>query len=66
MPDSHPRRKESFDDEAIIELTALITLQNFSSKFNAALDVFLQGFCASALPLEPDAPGATASNRGVI
>jgi len=35
-----------FDDDAIIELTALVAFQNMSSKFNAALGVKPQGFCA--------------------
>lgn len=39
------RLKEHFDDDAIIELTALIAFQNLSSKFNAALAVPAQGFC---------------------
>lgn len=39
------RLKSHFDDEAIIELTALIAFQNLSSKFNSALDVSAQGFC---------------------
>lgn len=37
-----------FDDDAIIELTALIAFQNSSSKFNAALGVEFQGFCPTA------------------
>lgn len=37
--------KTWFDDDAIVELTALIAFQNLSSKFNAALDVPPQGFC---------------------
>jgi len=37
--------KAQFDDDAIVELTALIAFQNMSSKFNAALDVPPQGFC---------------------
>ncbi len=37
--------KEHFDDDAIVELTALIAYQNMSSKFNAALGVPAQGFC---------------------
>ena len=37
--------KEHFDDDAVIELTALIAFQNLSSKFNAALGVPPQGFC---------------------
>jgi AhpD family alkylhydroperoxidase len=39
------RLKRQFDDDAIVELTALIAFQNLSSKFNAALDVPPQGFC---------------------
>jgi AhpD family alkylhydroperoxidase len=47
--DEHFRRlREYFDEEAIIELTALIAFQNLSSKFNAALGVAPQGFCAIA------------------
>ncbi len=38
--------RQHFDDEAIIELTGLIGFQNMSSKFNAALAVEPQGFCA--------------------
>ena len=34
-----------FDDDGVVELTALITFQNLSSKFNEALDVPPQGFC---------------------
>jgi len=34
-----------FDDDAVIELSALIAFQNMSSKFNAALAVPPQGFC---------------------
>jgi len=34
-----------FDEDAIVELTALIAFQNLSSKFNSALDAPAQGFC---------------------
>ena len=37
--------KQYFDDDALVELTALIGFQNLSSKFNSALDVPPQGFC---------------------
>ncbi len=37
--------RRHFDDDAIVELTALIAFQNLSSKFNAALGVPPQGFC---------------------
>ena len=39
------RVKKHFNDDAVIELTAIIAFQNMSSKFNAALDVAPQGFC---------------------
>ena len=39
------RVSEHFDDDATIELTALIAFQNLSSKFNASLAVPPQGFC---------------------
>ena len=39
------RLKKHFDDDAIVELTALIAFQNLSSKFNSALGVPPQGFC---------------------
>jgi len=42
------RLKQHFSDDAIIDLTALIAYQNLSSKFNAALGVPAQGFCATA------------------
>lgn len=42
------RLRAQFDDEAVIELTALIAFQNLSSKFNAALGVEPQGFCSLA------------------
>lgn len=45
------RVKAHFDDDALIELTALVAFQNLSSKFNAALDVAPQGFCRKPPPL---------------
>jgi len=39
------RLRQHFNDDEIIELTAIISFQNMSSKFNAALDVPPQGFC---------------------
>lgn len=39
------RLKNYFNDDAIIELTALVAFQNLSTKFNSALDVAAQGFC---------------------
>lgn len=48
------RLRPFFDDDAIVELTALIAFQNLSSKFNSALDAPSQGFCR---------PPADASSR---
>ncbi len=42
------RLRHHFDDDALIELTALVAFQNLSSKFNAALGVEPQGFCHAA------------------
>ena len=39
------RLRAHFDEDAIVELTALIAFQNMSSKFNAAFDVPPQSFC---------------------
>ncbi len=50
------RLKGFFNDDAIIELTALIAYQNMSSKFNSALDVPAQGFCQSAPQPRASAP----------
>jgi AhpD family alkylhydroperoxidase len=47
------RVKQHFDDNAVIELTALIAFQNMSSKFNAALAVPPQGFCRLPSPATP-------------
>lgn len=44
------RIKHHFEDDELIELTALIAFQNMSSKFNGALAVPSQGFCHIPLP----------------
>jgi len=44
------RLKDHFNDDTIIELTALIAFQNLSTKFNSALDVAAQGFCSIPSP----------------
>jgi alkylhydroperoxidase family enzyme len=49
------RLKRFFNDEEVVELTGLIAFQNLSSKFNSALDVPPQGFCA--LPDKPPPRG---------
>ena len=40
------RLRGYFDEQAILELTALVAFQNLSSKFNAALGVPAQGLCS--------------------
>lgn len=45
-PAHFARLRAHFDEDGIIELTALVAFQNLSSKFNAALAVEPQGFCA--------------------
>jgi AhpD family alkylhydroperoxidase len=47
-PEHLTRLGHHFDDDAVIELTALVAFQNLSSKFNAALGVEPQGFCHAA------------------
>ena len=47
------RLREHFSDDAIVELTALVAFQNLSSKFNAALGVPAQGFCAPRSDVTP-------------
>lgn len=53
------RLKRHFDDDAVIELSALIAFQNLSSKFNAALGVPAQGFCRR--PPQASGPPAVAA-----
>lgn len=48
------RLREHFDDDAIVELTALIALQNASAKFNSALAIPAQGFCPAMAPTPAD------------
>lgn len=52
------RLRKHFDDQAIVELAALIAYQNMSSKFNAALGVPAQGFCAVPVESPPKAEKA--------
>jgi len=40
------RLRRHFDEQSVLELAALAAFQNLSSKFNAALGVPAQGFCA--------------------
>ncbi|ROR34373.1 carboxymuconolactone decarboxylase family protein [Inmirania thermothiophila] len=57
-PEHFEALRRHFDDDGIVELTALIAFQNLSSKFNAALGVEPQGFCrvpdVSRVTTDPD------------
>lgn len=53
------RMHPHFDDQAVVELAALIAYQNMSSKFNAALGVPAQGFCE----LPASLPGSQEKSR---
>jgi len=59
------RLRARFDEQAILELTALVGFQNLSSKFNAALGVPAQGFCALPAAKPPNArhPDGKSSNE---
>jgi AhpD family alkylhydroperoxidase len=46
--------RRHFDEQAIIELAALIAFQNMSSKFNAALGIPAHGFCDIHGHRDPD------------
>ncbi|ELR67719.1 hypothetical protein C942_00026 [Photobacterium marinum] len=53
-----------YDADALVELTALVSFQNLSAKFNTALDVPEQGFCS--IPIQPGdekAPTAESSDK---
>ena len=39
------RLREFFDEDGIVELAGLVAFQNFSTKFNNALDIPSQGLC---------------------
>src|SRR5262245_60734160 len=40
------RVRKHFSEPQIVELTAAVALENFRSKFNVALGIEAQGFCA--------------------
>lgn len=57
-PELVARLREYFDEDTLIEFTALVAFQNMSAKFNAALDIPSQGFCVKPAG-RPAPPGAT-------
>jgi alkylhydroperoxidase family enzyme len=55
-PELRAALRGTFTDDEIVELAALAAFQGMSSRFNAALGVPAEGFCA--------APGEAAPRRG--
>lgn len=57
-----------FDEQAVLELTALAAFQNLSSKFNAALAIPPQGFCkrSGAQLIQVNRPGAAGRNMDSV
>lgn len=53
--------RNHFGEDQIVELTAVVSYQNMSSKFNSALDVPAQGFCP--LPMQGAKPQSSSSNN---
>jgi alkylhydroperoxidase family enzyme len=47
------RLREHFTEDAVVELTGLAAFQNMSAKFNAALGIPSQGFCAVPARKQP-------------
>jgi AhpD family alkylhydroperoxidase len=58
--------RQHFNDDAIVELTALVAFQNLSSKFNAALQVPPQGFCDLSATLCQGVPDAQGRSTGAV
>src|SRR3990172_6597594 len=53
------RLKKHFTEEALVELAAIIALENFRSKFNPVFAVESQGFCPLPAVAEAAAQAAT-------
>ncbi len=47
------RVRAYFTEAQVVELTAAVALENFRSKFNVALGIEAQGFCAIPAPRQP-------------
>jgi AhpD family alkylhydroperoxidase len=58
--------RQHLNDDAIVELTALVAFQNLSSKFNAALQVPPQGFCDLSATLSQGVPDAQDFSTGAV
>ena len=53
------RLRRFYDDDAVVELTAIVAWENASSKFNRALRVPSQGLWRRSRPGEPPAAGTS-------
>ena len=53
------RLREHFDDDALVELTAMIAWENASSKFNRALRIDAQGLWKRQTERREAPPGTT-------
>jgi alkylhydroperoxidase family enzyme len=47
------RVRTFFDEAQVVELTAVVALENFRSKFNPTLGIEAQGFCVIGPPSGP-------------
>lgn len=54
-PELRRALRAAFPDDAVVELAALVAFQNLSAKFNHALDVPEEGYCAIGRPAAPAA-----------
>ncbi len=57
------RLQRQFSDEELVELAAIIALENFRSKFNPVFAIEAQGFCALPAVQVASADAAARFNR---
>ncbi len=57
------RLQRHFNDEELVELAAIIALENFRSKFNPVFAIEAQGFCALPAVQEASASAAERLHR---
>ncbi|MDX1301645.1 carboxymuconolactone decarboxylase family protein [Photobacterium sp.] len=55
--------KKWFDEDSIVELTALAAFQNLSAKFNTALDVPSQELCSLPIQVNDEQDSSTAESQ---
>src|SRR6185312_11176193 len=56
--------RERLGDAALVELTQVIALENYRSRFNMALDIGSAGFSEGMVCAIPDAAAATGAGAG--